>query len=193
MKQQTQVEFWVLNVTIAFPPPPLAYMYKYRKVLTSELICEQKHRFACNTLKGSCCVPANISTHAYIILNNCDEPYWSVSQVNGDFAADWRIWSKGVFIVFFFTLPPSCGSSSLLPSYYYWSSSAWCRPFSVDSACVSSLPCVSSYRRVHFPRSVLFCPPHQQVVHSFLPREFCLLLYIHEYLLRLPTPPKEPE
>ena len=32
-----------------------------------------------------------------------------------------------------------------------------------ESACVFSSPCVSSYRRVHFPRSVLFCQPHQQL------------------------------
>ena len=41
--------------------------------------------------------------------------------------------------------------------YYHLSSYTWWRQFSVESACVSLFPCVSSYRWVYFPKSVLFC------------------------------------
>ena len=88
------------------------------------------------------------------------------------------------FVLFCFTSTP-CLSSSLLPSFiiicyydyyyydYYLSSYTWQRQFSVESFCVSFIvPCISSYRWVHFPRSVLFCQPHQLFfTHSF--NSFC--------------------
>ena len=85
------------------------------------------------------------------------------------------------FLFLFFTSASSCLSSFLIPSSFIISclfSCTWRRKFSVESACVSLFPCVSSYRWIHFPRSVLsVLSTSSVVVHSFLRKRLLLFLW----------------
>ena len=79
-------------------------------------------------------------------------------------------------LFFFFTSASSCLSSSLLPSSFIiiYFSCTWRRQFFVESACVSLLPCVSSYRWIDL--FYQFCQPHQQLfTHSS--EKGCFLSY----------------
>ena len=68
----------------------------------------------------------------------------------------------------------------LLLSVYF--SCIWRRQFSVESACISLFPCVTSYRWIHFPSSVLSVLSTSPVaVHTFLRRkEKNVFFHIHE-------------
>ena len=76
------------------------------------------------------------------------------------------------FFFFFFT-SASCLSSSLLPSSFIiigLFSCTWRRKF-LSKALVSLFPCVSSYRWIHFPRSVLSVLSTSPVVVHLFPRK----------------------
>ena len=67
---------------------------------------------------------------------------------------------------FFFFTPAPCLSFSFASFFCLLSLSIFLHPkktIFVKSACVLLFPCVSLHWWVHFPRSVLFCQPHQQL------------------------------
>ena len=65
----------------------------------------------------------------------------------------------------------------LLLSVYF--SCTWGRQFSVESACVSLFPCVTSYRWIHFPRSVVSVLSTSPVlVYSFLRKRMFSFIFM---------------
>ena len=63
--------------------------------------------------------------------------------------------------------------------YYYLFSYTWRRQFSVESASVSLFSCVSSYRRIHFPRSVISFVNITSSC-SLIPQKKNVFFYSHE-------------
>ena len=66
----------------------------------------------------------------------------------------------------------------LLLSVYF--SCTWRRQFSVESACPSLFPCVSSYRWIHFPRFVLSGFFNLTSSCSLIPQKKNVFFHIHE-------------
>ena len=65
---------------------------------------------------------------------------------------------------------------------YYLFSFTWRRQFSVENACVSLFPCVSSYRWIHFPRSVLSVFSTSPVAaHSFLRKSMLSFIFMKSH------------
>ena len=80
----------------------------------------------------------------------------------------------GILMTSFFTSASSCIVICLF-------SCIWRRQFSVESACISLFPCVSSYSWIHFPSSVLsVLSTSSVVVHSFLRKRMFSFIFMTE-------------
>ena len=86
------------------------------------------------------------------------------------------------FFIYFYIIFLSVIFFAAFFFYYYLVSCTWRRQFTVESACVSLFPCVSSYRWIHFPRSVLsVLSTSPVVVHSFLRKRMFSFIFMKSH------------